>query len=88
MKISYTTNFQKVLVKFERKDDLRVRDKIKRALRILESGNIPKGLRLHKVTTRHGAAWSISLDMKTRLIFTYVEEGVLLMDLGSHSQVY
>lgn len=84
----YTEEFKKQLHTYEKRHDSTIREKIKKALRLLETKTLTKGLRLHKVTTKSGASWSISLDRKIRLLFVYVNEGILLMDLGSHKEVY
>lgn len=88
MNIYYSAHFQKKLTKYEKKKDPLIRQKIKKALTQLTTDNLTKGIRLHKVTISGAEAWSVSLDLKIRLIFVYVEEGILLTDLGSHDEVY
>lgn len=44
-------------------------------------------LRLHKIDSKRDA-WSMSVNMKTRILFVYREYGILLVDIGSHDQVY
>ena len=45
-------------------------------------------LRLHKLSGRKIDQWSISIAKDTRIIFQFVKEGVLLVDIGSHKEVY
>lgn len=45
-------------------------------------------LRLHKINLRGDQAWSISIDMKTRILFVYEDDGIILADIGSHDEVY
>lgn len=44
-------------------------------------------LRLHKLSGQL-EQWSISVKQDLRLIFQYVDDGILLVDLGSHDEVY
>lgn len=47
-----------------------------------------KSLRLHKIKTRGDQAWSISIDMKIRVLFVYEKEGIVLVNIGTHDEVY
>ena len=33
-------------------------------------------------------AWTISIQKDVRLVFTYVKNGILLLNIGSHDKVY
>lgn len=44
-------------------------------------------LRLHKLEGKT-ESWSIAVKKNLRLIFQYVKEGVYLIDIGSHDEVY
>ena len=54
---------------------------------LLENPRHPS-LRLHKITRAGIGAWSISVNMKLRLIFVYRDYGILLVDIGDHDEVY
>jgi hypothetical protein len=45
------------------------------------------GLRLHKIGAKEDA-WSISVDLKLRILFVYRSYGILLVDIGTHDEVY
>ncbi len=45
-------------------------------------------LRLHKINLKGDQAWSISIDMKTRVLFVYKDDGIILANIGSHDEVY
>lgn len=47
-----------------------------------------RSLRLHKLTGEHKDQWSISIDKSNRLLFQYVPDGILLVDIGTHDEVY
>ena len=71
-----------------KKGDSTLELKIDKKLNMLISYPGHNSLRLHKITTRKGVAWSISVDMKLRILFMYRDYGILLIDMGSHDQVY
>lgn len=48
----------------------------------------PTSLRLHKLQGKMVTDWSITIEQDLRLIFTYVKDGVLLIDIGKHEDVY
>ena len=45
-------------------------------------------LRLHKLESMHGDLWSISVNMKLRILLVQDETSITIVDLGSHDQVY
>jgi len=45
-------------------------------------------LRLHKLEGKMIENWSFSVEDDIRMIFTYVDDGVLFVDIGSHKKVY
>jgi len=45
-------------------------------------------LRLHKLKGKMIDDWSISVEANIRIIFTYITDGILLVDIGSHDEVY
>jgi mRNA-degrading endonuclease YafQ of YafQ-DinJ toxin-antitoxin module len=80
---NYTRSFKKLV---KRNPDLRVA--IDRKLKLLVTDRSYPGLRLHKIETSDETAWSISIDLKLRILFAYVEDGILLLDVGDHNEVY
>ena len=66
----------------------RMRAKLKKQLGLfLKNPNHPS-LRLHKFQGITKPSWSISVDKEVRLIFVYVGDGILLVNIGSHDEVY
>lgn len=45
-------------------------------------------LGLHKLKGELREAWGITVESNLRIIFVYVSEGVLLVSIGSHDEVY
>lgn len=45
-------------------------------------------LRLHKLQHRRPPTWSVSVTEDIRVLFVYVEEGILIVDIGPHDEVY
>ena len=65
-----------------------LQSKIKKRLQILLSDPTYSSLKLHKLEGKLNINWSISIQQDIRLVFTYVKEGVLLLNIGSHDEVY
>ena len=72
--------------KLKRKNPL-IERKVDQKLRILALNPHHPSLRIHKLKGRH-ESWSISVDMGLRMLFVYREYGILLIDIGSHEDVY
>ncbi len=46
-------------------------------------------LRTHKLTGKLEGLWAFSIDSDSRIIFRFLErDEILLIDLGSHDEVY
>jgi len=83
----YLTTFRKKPGKTVKSDKQLVL-KIKQILvAFFENQNYPS-LRLHKLTGKSTSAWSISVNKSIRIVFYYVEDGVVLVDLVKHEEVY
>lgn len=80
---TYLRKFRKLV---KRNPDLG--DKVDRKLQLLVADRNYPGLRLHKIEMVGEAVWSISVDLKLRILFSYVEDGILLFDIGDHNEVY
>ncbi len=79
----FSKNFLK-LFKRQRKIKILVEKKIE--LFLLDPNH--NSLRLHKVSVDGDEAWSISIDMKIRVLFIYEENGIVLVNIGGHDEVY
>lgn len=86
MVIKYSSNFEKKFNKLQRKNILS-KTKLDQKLRLLTLNPRHPSLRLHKIESRN-SAWSISIDMSLRILFVYRAYGILLVDIGSHNEVY
>lgn len=86
MKILITKYAEKKYNKY-RKSDSKLSQKLD--VTILRLGNNPNhpSLRLHKLSGRL-EEWSVSVTSDIRLIFQYVDSGILVVDLGTHDEVY
>ena len=66
----------------------RLNNTITKKLILFEDNPNHPSLRLHKLQGTMVTDWSISIASDLRLIFTYVEDGILLVDVGKHEDVY
>lgn len=80
---TYSRKFGKLV---KRNPDLG--DKVDRKLQLLVADRNYPSLRLHKIEMVGEAVWSISVDLKLRILFSYVEDGILLFDIGDHNEIY
>lgn len=87
MKVSYSTSFTRAFKTLTRKNKL-LRHKTQKQLAVFLENPKRHSLRLHKLTGKRFEQWSISIDQDIRLIFQYIPEGILLVDIGSHDEVY
>jgi len=65
-----------------------LKNKIKQKLELLTLNPLHPTLRLHKLKGKKNDAWSITVESDLRIIFTYVSDGILLVDIGKHDEVY
>jgi addiction module RelE/StbE family toxin len=68
--------------------------KILGKLRLLSNDPFDASLRTHKLKGRLSGAWSCSVEYDCRIVFDFVEnpdsggEEILLIDIGTHDEVY
>lgn len=80
----------KVIIK--RRPELKQR--IEDRLRVLANDPFEPSLRTHKLKGKLAGSWSCTVEYDCRIIFDFVknqnseEEEILLIDLGSHDEVY
>ena len=62
----------------------------KKVLRLLELNPSHPSLRLHKLSGKFLGKYSVSITMSYRIVitFTVTEKGIVLLDVGSHDEVY
>jgi len=77
-------NFSKLCKTREKRFQIVIEKKIE--LLLIDPNH--KSLRLHKVNTKGDQSWSISIDMKIRVLFIYEKDGIVLVNIGTHDEVY
>ena len=87
MKIYYSEKFRKKFKKLVA-SNIKLSREVQTKILVLGSHPTHNSLRLHKLSGSLCDAWSISINRSFRVIFQYVKEGVLLIDLGTHDEVY
>lgn len=65
-----------------------LKEKIKSKTKLFELNPLHPSLKLHKLRGKQIDNWSISVEEDLRLIFTYVPDGIILIDIGKHEEVY
>jgi len=88
-KIVETKRYHKKLVKFFKKHK-NLLPKYEKIMFLLEANPYHPSLRLHKLQGNLKEFYSVSLDMEYRIIldFIIVDEQIILIDIGSHNEVY
>lgn len=79
----YVKNFKKL-----KKKKPQITSKIKEKIRIFRLNPTHPSLKLHKLSGKKIDLWSFSIEEDLRTTFTYVEDGILLINIGSHKEVY
>lgn len=93
MKIAWTPKSLRSFKRLVRKNP-QLRIAIAKALRQLENDCYHPSLRTHKLTGNLADVWSCSIDYKYRILFEFIqdskteENAILLLNLGSHDEVY
>jgi len=65
-------------------------ERYKKVLKLLELNPSHPSLRLHKLSGKFQGKYSVSITMSYRIVitFTVTEKGIILLDVGSHDEVY
>jgi mRNA-degrading endonuclease YafQ of YafQ-DinJ toxin-antitoxin module len=85
MNIYYSDSFQKELDKLFRKDK-KYRERVRKTIGLMWFDIGHPSLRIHKL--KDIGVYSVSVDMKIRIIFDMVDEEITLLHIGTHDQVY
>ncbi|MCL1998230.1 MAG: type II toxin-antitoxin system mRNA interferase toxin, RelE/StbE family [Turicibacter sp.] len=88
MKVDYTKDFNKQFANLSEKKKAAARDAVKRFKQDLHTGTSTPNLRRHALTGTWSGYDSISAGGDLRLHYTQVDEGILFVAVGSHSQLY
>lgn len=67
-----------------------LRDSYRKTLQLLELDPAHPALRLHSLKGRLGDLHAVSINIKYRIVIEFLVEGtdILLVNVGSHNQVY
>lgn len=87
MKIIFESKVEKKLIKIGHRNR-RLLEKINEAIVLFKKEPKYPSLRLHKIRGKKNDVWSISVEADLRIIFIYIKDGILLIDIGSHDEVY
>ena len=92
-KLVLTPKFKRAFQKFSRRDGIRQR-RIEEALRSMEQDVYIPSLGIHKLSGDLSGYWACSCGYDCRIIFAFEndpqtgEELIVLLDVGSHDEVY
>jgi addiction module RelE/StbE family toxin len=93
MKVVWSSGFKRSFKKITKKNS-RLSDKIIETLKLLAVDPFTPSLKSHKLIGQMDGLWSCSVSYDCRIIFDISEDGqllemiILLIDVGSHNQVY
>ena len=86
--IVWDPGFKKAYQKKIKTDD-NLKRKFWKTMKLFSSNPFSKQLRTHKLTGTLKGLWAFSADYDTRVIFSFLKDDeVLLIDIGSHDEVY
>ncbi|MEK7655327.1 MAG: plasmid stabilization protein [Patescibacteria group bacterium] len=87
MNYSFTLSVQKKIRKLAKRRPEFV-NQFDIRLSILQRNPRHASLRLHKLEGFERQTWSISITESLRALFIYVDDGILIVDVGTHDEVY
>lgn len=69
---------------------MRLKKKFWSTLRIFGENPFDSKLKTHKLTGKLSGLWAVTVDYDCRIVFKFYKETneVLLIDIGSHDEVY
>jgi len=87
--ISFTKKYERVAKKFFKKHQ-NLKEKYAKTILLLQKNPYHPSLRLHKPQGNLSEYHSISIDMEYRIIidFIIINDEIILLDIGSHDEVY
>lgn len=93
MEVVWSSGFKRSFKKIIKKNP-QLKDQIVKVLRLLADDPFIPSLKSHKLTGDLAGLWSCSVTYDCRIIFTLSEDDnllemvILLIDIGSHDEVY
>lgn len=88
-KITRTDKYLKKLIKFL-KTHPNLQTKYEKTIELLEINPHHPSLRLHKLQGNLNGFFSISIDLSYRILIDFIimENEIILLDIGTHDEVY
>lgn len=86
-KIELSSRCEKKLSKIYKKDKGLFK-KIEVTFKTFKENPEYTGLKLHKLSGKKYQIWSMFVKKDFRILFKYIEHGILVTDIGSHDEVY
>lgn len=67
-----------------------LRDSFRHAIQAFSENPFDPALRTHRLTGRLAGLWAFTVDEDCRVVFNFIDGGsaALLIDVGSHNEVY
>jgi len=93
MTLNWSSSFKRAFKKTDRKDSS-LNDKIIASMKLLEKDPFYPSLKTHKLKGILEKSYACSVDYNYRIIFDFVknpdtnETEILLIDIGTHNEVY
>ncbi len=89
IEIKYSDSYEKKTIKFFKKHK-DIYPQYKKTIELLQHNPQHPSLRTHKLQGKMSPFSSVSINMKYRIVidFIIVENTIVLVDIGSHSDVY
>ena len=89
IRIEVSDSYSKKAIKFFKKHK-DIYPQYKKSLELLENNPMHPSLRVHKLQGRMNQFSSLSINMKYRIVidFIIVDDVIILIDIGSHDDVY
>ncbi|EDM23737.1 type II toxin-antitoxin system YafQ family toxin [Caminibacter mediatlanticus] len=88
-RIDFAKRYEKKAIKFFKKHP-NLKEKYIKTLKLLSINPFHPSLRLHKLKGDLKEFYSVSIDMEYRIIidFIIIDYRIILIDIGSHDEVY
>ena len=89
VEIKFSDSYEKKVIKFLKKHK-DIYPQYKKTIEILQNNPQHPSLRLHKLQGKLNQFSSVSISMKYRIVidFIVVDDVIILIDIGSHDDVY
>ena len=87
MKVFLAPSFVKAYKKLIKRNH-RFSTKIKEQIELFKENPASPALKLHKLKGVLGESWSFSVTDDLRIIISYCPDGAVLVDIGTHEEVY